>query len=101
MSSKQAKLQERIEALESKSTQSALVFLKPAVASNPKVKALVHRKLAEAGAVVTGSRTLHGTEIDEEGLIDAHYGAIASTWVYIGCLNPHAKSKKKKDNKED
>ena len=31
----------------------------------------------------------------------AHYGAVASTWVYIGCLSPHAKAKKKKDDKED
>lgn len=25
----------------------------------------------------------------------AHYGAVASTWVYVGCLNPHASTKKK------
>ena len=30
----------------------------------------------------------------------AHYGAVASCWVYIGVLNPHARAKKKKD-KED
>lgn len=30
-----------------------------------------------------------------------HYGAVASTWVYIGVLHPHAKKKKKGDDKED
>lgn len=30
----------------------------------------------------------------------AHYGAVASTWVYLGWLAPH-KTKKKKDKKED
>ncbi len=29
----------------------------------------------------------------------AHYGAIASIWVYIGCLTPHQSKKKKKGDK--
>ena len=31
----------------------------------------------------------------------AHYGAIASTWVYVGCLVPKKKSRKKKDDKDN
>ena len=31
----------------------------------------------------------------------AHYGAVASTWVYIGWLVPHVSKKKKKDKDED
>jgi len=30
----------------------------------------------------------------------AHYGAVASTWVYVGYLTPHAKSKKGKGNED-
>ena len=31
----------------------------------------------------------------------AHYGAVASTWVYIGWLAPHTRKNKKKDKDED
>lgn len=28
----------------------------------------------------------------------AHYGAVCSTWVYVGCVTPHAKAKKKDED---
>lgn len=31
----------------------------------------------------------------------AHYGAVASTWMYLGWLTPHKARKKKKDKEED
>ena len=31
----------------------------------------------------------------------AHYGAVASTWVYIGWMTPHVTKKRKKDKEED
>lgn len=63
-----------------RTTNSAFVFIKPH-AVTPKTKALVKEMLAKSGIKVTGEGSLNAKTIDEEMLIDTHYGAIASKAV--------------------
>jgi len=73
-------LQERVGALEieaAEQTSSAFVFIKPHAVTD-EVKALVKKKLAEAGISVVSEGSIAAEKIDKEQLIDTHYGAIAS-----------------------
>ena len=76
-------LEARINALEvdaAVKTSSAFVFIKPH-AVNDKVVELVKAKFAASGIKVTGEGHLGYKQIDEEKLIDTHYGAIANRAV--------------------
>ena len=56
---------------------TALVFLKPH-AANSKCAALVEARLAEAGVKVVGKGNVGAREIDNNALIDQHYGTLAT-----------------------
>jgi hypothetical protein len=58
------------------------VFVKPA-AVTPGTLALVEKTFKSYGIKVTGSGTLDAKTIDQEQLIDTHYGAIASKAVKL------------------
>ncbi|CAK9030260.1 unnamed protein product [Durusdinium trenchii] len=55
----------------------ALVFLKPH-ASTPRVRELIPHFLEEQGIKVLRSGVVESKEIEEKGIIDAHYAAIAA-----------------------
>jgi nucleoside diphosphate kinase len=65
-----------------RTTNSAFVFVKPA-AVTPATLALVEKKFKSFGITVTGSGSLDAKTIDQEQLIDNHYGAIASKAVKL------------------
>mmetsp|Transcript_39869 Transcript_39869/g.107718 ORF Transcript_39869/g.107718 Transcript_39869/m.107718 type:complete len:326 (-) Transcript_39869:168-1145(-) len=56
---------------------SAFVFIKPHAVTK-KVQDLVRERLANAGIIVRQSNQITADVIDKQGLIDKHYGAIAS-----------------------
>uniref|UniRef100_A0A7S2NC75 Nucleoside-diphosphate kinase n=1 Tax=Alexandrium andersonii TaxID=327968 RepID=A0A7S2NC75_9DINO len=56
---------------------SAFVFIKPHAVTE-RVQEMVRERLASAGISVKRSLQIPAKTIDEEGLIDKHYGAIAS-----------------------
>ncbi|CAK0899561.1 unnamed protein product, partial [Prorocentrum cordatum] len=58
-------------------TNSAVVFVKPH-ALNESVQGLVRRKLEDCGISILHSGRIDAETIDEKGLIDTHYGAIAA-----------------------
>jgi len=60
-----------------RTTNSAFVFVKPA-AVTPAALQLVEASFKKFGIKITGSGTLDAKTIDEQQLIDTHYGAIAS-----------------------
>jgi len=63
-----------------KKKNSAFVFIKPH-AVTPKVQALVTDVFQKAGIIITKEGDLDYKTIDEEMLIDTHYGAIANRAV--------------------
>jgi len=83
-----AKLKSRLESAEKdtafpgRTTNSAFVFVKPA-AVTPATLALVEEKFRSFGIRVTGKGSLGAKAIDEQQLIDNHYGAIASKAVKL------------------
>lgn len=80
-----ASVEERLGALEIKAAKqesSAFVFIKPHAVTEP-VKALVKQKLGEAGVSIVGEGEIAGPKIDDEMLIDTHYGAIAEKAVVL------------------
>lgn len=56
---------------------SAFVFIKPHAVTD-KVQELVRAQLAKSGIIVKQSNRIAAEDIDKKGLIDKHYGAIAS-----------------------
>jgi nucleoside diphosphate kinase len=73
-------LDQRVGALEieaAEKTSSAFVFIKPHAVTD-EVKAIVKKKLAEAGISVLSEGVIAAESIDKNKLIDTHYGAIAS-----------------------
>ena len=58
------------------------MFVKPA-AVTPGTLALVEKTFKSYGIKVTGSGSLDAKTIDEQQLIDTHYGAIASKAVKL------------------
>jgi nucleoside diphosphate kinase len=58
-------------------TNSAIVFVKPH-AVNQSVQDLVRKKLEDCGISIVHSGRIDAGTIDEKGLIDTHYGAIAA-----------------------
>lgn len=73
-------LLKKVDALEvalAKRTNAAFVFIKPH-AVNDAVAAMVKTTFADAGIEVTGEGVLDYKTIDEQMLIDTHYGAIAN-----------------------
>jgi nucleoside diphosphate kinase len=58
-------------------TNSAIVFVKPH-AVNEAVQELVQKKLEDCGISIVRSGRIDAETIDEKGLIDTHYGAIAA-----------------------
>jgi len=92
-------LEVKLAALEvalAKRTNAAFVFIKPH-AVNDKVAELVKDKLADAGIEVTSEGVLDHQTIDENLLIDTHYGAIATKAVKVKpadlAVNDQAKGK--------
>lgn len=63
-------------------TNAAFVFVKPH-AVTPKVVDLVRSGLSAAGLAIKGEGAISNTQIDQESLIDVHYGAIASKAVVL------------------
>ena len=59
-------------------TNSAFVFIKPHAAASDKVKDLVRAQFKKNGIRITSEGSLDAKTIDENLLIDNHYGAIAS-----------------------
>ena len=59
-------------------TNSAFVFIKPHAAASDKVKDLVRTQFKKNGIRITSEGSLDAKTIDENLLIDSHYGAIAS-----------------------
>ena len=91
-------LESRLNSLEVKaavSTHAAFVFVKPHAAGSDAVVDLVKNGLNKAGIAIASEGELSGATIDEQKLIDIHYGAIASkaTSVKPAALNPPAKAK--------
>ena len=64
-------------------TNSAFVFIKPHAAASDKVKDLVRGHFKKHGIRITGEGDLDAQTIDENMLIDTHYGAIASKAVKL------------------
>jgi len=62
------------------SKNSAIVFIKPH-AVTPKVEKLVRDQLAKHGVTIVNDGKITAEKIDEDKLIDKHYGAIASRAV--------------------
>jgi hypothetical protein len=77
-----ASLETELAPLRAASLNRAFMFLKPH-AANSKVAELVETRLKEHGINIVASGELKHDQIDEEKLIDTHYGAIASKAVLL------------------
>merc|ERR1740121_2121642 len=78
-----AQLERRLADLEianASKTHSAFVFIKPHAVTEP-VKSLVKDTLAQVGIFVLSEGVIQADEIDQNRLIDTHYGAIAAKAV--------------------
>lgn len=79
---KLSKSLDRVQVELSGKTNSAFVFIKPH-ACNEKVAALLREHMRKHGVRVTGEGVLTAATIDENQLIDTHYGAIAAKAVKL------------------
>lgn len=72
-----SKLQNALGGASEPTKNSAFVFIKTHAITDP-VKALVKKKLEDAGITILSEGSLTGGEVDEKKLVDQHYYAIAS-----------------------
>jgi len=68
---------EKARDISAQQTNSAIVFIKPHAVSQA-VQDLVQKQLEERGISIVHSGRIDAETIDEKGLIDTHYGAIAA-----------------------
>jgi len=71
-----------LEIIHAQRTHSAFVFIKPHAVTD-QVRELVRDHLASVGIFVLDEGTISAEEIDEQMLIDTHYGAIAAKAVKL------------------
>lgn len=85
-----------LEIIHASKTHSAFVFIKPHAVTD-QVKRLVREQLSCAGICILDEGSISAESIDEQGLIDTHYGAIAAKAVQLKpselVVQQHAKDK--------
>jgi len=85
-----------LETMHAAKTHSAIVFIKPHAVTE-EVTRIVKTTMASVGIHVVSEGVIAAEEIDEKGLIDTHYGAIASKAVNLDpvdlAVTPEAEAK--------